>query len=144
MAIIVGFSENPLGELAIERAVEEASLREQPVVLTSTVAVPRNERAMRDYAERREQIEASLQRKARQVSERGVACETYLPSTPTDLADALIEASQDREGALIVLGIRRRSPVGKVVLGSVAQDVILAADCAVLGVKLPPDVEDRH
>lgn len=144
MAIIVALSDNPLGELAIERAVEEAGLRDEPVVLTATAGVPRNERAMTDYHDRRQEMEAALQRHAHRVRERGVTCETYLPSSPTDLAEALLEAARDRDAALIVLGIRRRSPVGKMVLGSVAQDVILAADCPVLGVKLPAELEDRR
>jgi len=144
VAIIVELSENPLGELAIERAIAEATLRKQPIVLTSTVGLPRSERAMSDYAGREQEVEAALERKSHQLRDRGVDCETYLPTTPTDSADAVVEAAQGRDDALIVLGIRRRSPVGKLVLGSVAQDVILQADCPVLAVKLPPELEDRR
>jgi nucleotide-binding universal stress UspA family protein len=44
----------------------------------------------------------------------------------------------DEVGAtLAVIGVRRRSPVGKAVLGSRAQDVLLHLDCAVLAVKDP-------
>jgi hypothetical protein len=48
-----------------------------------------------------------------------------------DLAGFAAEEDAD----LIVIGLRRRSPVGKLVLGSNAQDVLLKADCPVLAVK---------
>lgn len=144
MAIIVGLSDTPLGGLVIDRAVEEATLRDLPLVLTASVGTPRNEQAMAAYGGRHDEVEAALERKARQLTERGLRCEIYLPPTPTELADALVDAAKEHDAELIVVGIRRRSPVGKLVLGSVTQDVLLAAECPVLGVKLPADVEDQH
>lgn len=59
--------------------------------------------------------------------------------TEGDAAEAFLEVARSEGVELIVLGIRRRSPVGKLVLGSVSQDVLLGADCAVLGVKADED-----
>jgi nucleotide-binding universal stress UspA family protein len=52
-----------------------------------------------------------------------------------DVADAVIAAADEERATLIVVGIRHRTPVGKLLLGSVAQRIILEAHCPVLAVK---------
>lgn len=52
-------------------------------------------------------------------------------------AEALLQAAADTNALMIVLGVRRRTPVGKLILGSTAQEVLLGADCSVLSVKAP-------
>lgn len=52
-----------------------------------------------------------------------------------DVAEAVIDAADEDEAAVIVVGVRRRTAVGKLLLGSVAQRIILGAHCPVLAVK---------
>ena len=52
-----------------------------------------------------------------------------------DIADAVLDVAGEVDASLVVVGIRPRSPVGKMLLGSVAQRVILDAHCPVLAVK---------
>ena len=52
-----------------------------------------------------------------------------------DIADAVLEVADEVGATLVVVGVRHRSPVGKMLLGSVAQRVILDAHCPVLAVK---------
>jgi nucleotide-binding universal stress UspA family protein len=52
-----------------------------------------------------------------------------------DVAEAVLAAAAEEGAELIVVGVRHRSPVGKLLLGSVAQRVILDAPCPVLAVK---------
>jgi nucleotide-binding universal stress UspA family protein len=54
-----------------------------------------------------------------------------------DVADELVNSAQAEDAELIVIGIRRRTPVGKFILGSNAQRVLLDAACPVLAVKAP-------
>ena len=50
-------------------------------------------------------------------------------------AEDLITVANETDADLIVIGLRRRTPVGKLILGSNAQRILLDAPCAVLAVK---------
>ncbi len=52
-----------------------------------------------------------------------------------DVADAVVAVADEERATLVVVGIRHRTPVGKLLLGSVAQRIILGAHCPVLAVK---------
>jgi nucleotide-binding universal stress UspA family protein len=65
----------------------------------------------------------------------GVQATLIRPNEGSDAADLMIDASYEEDVELIVIGLRRRSPVGKLFLGSTAQRVILEAGCPVTAVK---------
>ena len=50
-------------------------------------------------------------------------------------AEDLIVVAEETDASLIIIGLRRRTPVGKLILGSNAQRVLLDAPCDVLAVK---------
>ncbi|GAA2781032.1 hypothetical protein GCM10010533_19080 [Mycolicibacterium pallens] len=50
-------------------------------------------------------------------------------------ADALLEAMERPEAELLVIGLRHRNPVGKLLLGSVAQQLLMECPKPVLAVK---------
>jgi len=52
-----------------------------------------------------------------------------------DPSEDLVEVAEEVGAKLIVIGMRRRSPVGKLLLGSNAQRILLDATCDVLAVK---------
>ncbi|MGO1310917.1 MAG: universal stress protein, partial [Brevibacterium aurantiacum] len=52
-----------------------------------------------------------------------------------DPAEQILDAAAEVGAELIVLGTRKRTPVGKFLLGSTIQRVILEAVCPVLCVK---------
>ncbi len=52
-----------------------------------------------------------------------------------DMAHLVVDVAKETDASLVVVGIRPRSPVGKAVIGSVAQRIVLDAPCPVLAVK---------
>ncbi len=66
-----------------------------------------------------------------------VSWQLHLETAGGDLGDALLRLVDAVEADLLVIGARRRSPMGKALLGSVAQTVILEANLPVLVVKAP-------
>jgi nucleotide-binding universal stress UspA family protein len=66
-----------------------------------------------------------------------VPWELRLSTAGADLAGTLLRLVESIDADLLVIGARRRSPVGKAFLGSVAQTLILEANLPVLVVKTP-------
>lgn len=52
-----------------------------------------------------------------------------------DVAEQVVRVADELSARLIVVGIRRRTPVGKLLMGSVSQRILLTAECPVLAVK---------
>ncbi len=59
-----------------------------------------------------------------------------------DQAEVVLGAIAGRDVSRLVIGIKRRTPVGKAFLGSVSQQLLLRSPVPVLAVKLEEDDED--
>lgn len=129
MTIVVGYLMSDEGRTALDRAIQEAKLREARLVVAHSLhGGKRDEDAqVRAYREELDQIERKLQAEPITYEVREL-----VRGRPAgrDLVDVATE-----EGAeLLVIGLRRRSPVGKLVLASSAADALLHAGCPVLAV----------
>ena len=65
----------------------------------------------------------------------GVSCRTHLLIRGMSAGEDLVQFADDNEPAAVFIGVRRRSKVGKILMGSTAQYVILKAPCPVVTVK---------
>jgi nucleotide-binding universal stress UspA family protein len=79
--------------------------------------------------------DAELEAVHAELTEAGLEHEVRQVIRGTDPADDLIKVAVEVAAEFIVIGLRRRSPVGKLILGSSAQRVLLDAPCPVLAVK---------
>jgi len=53
-----------------------------------------------------------------------------------DPSDAIVQEAQRENASRIVVGLHRRSRVGKAILGSTAQRILLESTCSVLAVRI--------
>ena len=124
MTIAVGFSNTPEGSAAVGAAISEAVLHRTGVSLF----VPAGNGNV-PHADVLEDLRAEAE-----ASE--VTLELRTLGQDDDLGDALIDASYRPGAQMVVIGLRRRSPVGKLLLGSLSQRVLLEAGCPVHAVKV--------
>lgn len=128
--IVVGYVPKPEGKAALKRAIEEAKLR------GSRLVVVNSHRGGREF-DRDDAIEteSQLAEVDSLLREAGAEHEVRQLIRGMDPAEDLVNVAGEVDAELIVIGLRRRSPVGKLILGSNAQRVLLDAPCPVLAVK---------
>lgn len=141
MKIVVGALRSPEGEAALTAAADEAALRRGQVLLVGYVPTSLDQQASRRYEQDRRAAEASVEELAERLRARGIEPSIHLPVGADSPAEAILQVARDEDADLVVIGVRRRSRVGKLVLGSNAQDILLGARAAVLAVK-PRETED--
>lgn len=128
MTVLVGYVPTPLGEATLRAGVEESRRRAEPLVVLNMSRDDVLVDARRAPAD-------DLERVGRDVRDLGVDVEVVRVEQGGDAADALVDAATTHRASVLVIGLRHRSAVGKLILGSVAQRVLLAAPCPVLAVK---------
>ena len=68
-------------------------------------------------------------------SDAGIDCQSHLLIRGLEPGEDIIQFAKENEVSQIVVGVKRRSKVGKLLMGSTAQYIILKAHCPVLSVK---------
>jgi len=128
MTIVVGYVPTPEGEAALTAAVSEARLRQQPLHVVNS---SRGD-ALLDSRFASQEALAAVRT---QLDEAGVVYEIAQEVRGHDASDEVVDAADRLNASLIVIGLRRRTPTGKLITGSQAQRILLDAHCPVLAVK---------
>ena len=128
MTIVVGYVPTPEGEAALDAAISEARLREEPLHILNTSRGDSltdshfvSERAL---GELRARLDAT-----------GVVYEIEQLVRGKEASEEVVDAADRLKASLLVIGMRRRTPTGKLITGSQAQRILLDANCPVLAVK---------
>ena len=129
--VVVGYEPNPRGEAALEHALAECRRRDARLVVLNS---SRGDALVDEDLVRGTALEQLEQR----LGGSGVSYEVRQPVRGRDVAEELAAVVGDTAAELVVIGLRRRSAVGKLLMGSAAQRILLDVDCPVLAVKAPP------
>lgn len=133
MTVVVGYVPDATGFLAITEAVQQGRFRQTDVVIVNVVD---EAGFVRPTAADDRELDAV----ARRLTEEGVRFSIRHVNQDTPHAsDEILKAAEELEAELIVVGLQRRSPVGKALLGSNAQRIMLGAVCPVLSVRAPEE-----
>ena len=125
MTIAVVHSATPPGRAALLAGAQEALLRLEDLVIA--VAAGSGPVTV-------EEVREQLGPTANQLDEEGLTIGIG-HSQLSDPSDAVVQIAQENDARLLVLGLKRRTPVGKLIMGSLAQRILLEATCPVLAVK---------
>lgn len=130
MPVVVGYIATAEGRAALRRAARECALRNTELIVINS------SRGGRDLDhEEAARYEAELEDVRAELDGLGIRHEVRQLVRGLEPAEDLIGVAEESQADLIVIGLRRRSPVGKLILGSNAQRILLDAPCAVLAVK---------
>ena len=117
MSVLVAVPDSPEGVAALAAGVTEAGLLGTDLIVMNLALTP---------------IDTSLIPDGIQVK---VLERAGKPDR--DPAQAVLDEIRDHDVLRLVIGIKRRTPIGKAVLGSVSQRLLLDSPVPVVAVKLP-------
>ena len=134
MSVIVGYIPTREGRAALRAARAEALLRHSKLIVVNS------HRGGRDFdAAEAQRFEDELATVQHDLDEAGIEHEVRALVRGNEPAEDLVQVADESEASLIVIGLRRRTPIGKLILGSNAQRILLESTCPVLAVKAGED-----
>jgi nucleotide-binding universal stress UspA family protein len=128
MTVLVGYVPTPEGDAAFAAALQEARRRNEGLVVLNS---PRSGAAVSADVAPDDVVRQMTDRAAAE----GVALDLRQTAHSGDASDEVLRVAQETDASVIVIGLRKRSPVGKLLMGSSAQRILLDADRPVLAVK---------
>ena len=128
--VVVGFVETPEGEAALRAAADEARQRGAQVVVTHSARG-----GITLDGEDAVAVKSALHQVTEELAAEGVPFQVRNLVRGNDPAEDLVDMVREYRAELLVIGLRSRTPVGKLLLGSEAEHALMLAPCPVLAVK---------
>lgn len=130
MNIMVGYDRSNVGKEALVLAKKHAKAFDAIVYVVRSLAKSR-EMKLEDIQEAKQELDEIRS----SFRDEGIACKTKAIVSSISPGEDLVEFTKKKEIDEIIIGVKRRSKVGKLIFGSNAQYIILMAQCPVVAVK---------
>ena len=130
MKILVGYNDSKVTENVLKLAHKHALAFKADVVIVTSL-----EQSAALKKEDIDKAESKLENLKKPFTADDIVCETHTSVSYQSPGEDLVRFAKDNDIDEIIIGVKRRSKVGKLVFGSTAQYVILKAPCPVLAVK---------
>jgi len=128
VTILVAYVPRPEGQIALDKGLEIAKRRQERLVVVNASPGGSQEDASKADVQDVERVEALL-------ADSGLDAEFKQFVRGKSAVTEIEEMVESLHVSLLIIGLRKRTAVGKLILGSVAQDLLLSVSCPVLAVK---------
>ncbi len=128
MTILVAYVPRPEGQAALDKGIEMAKRRnERLVVVNASPGGSKEDPSLADVQD--------YERVQQLLTDSGVNGELKQFVRGKNAVEEIEALAESLQVSVLIIGIRKRSPVGKLIMGSVAQELLLSVSCPVLAVK---------
>jgi nucleotide-binding universal stress UspA family protein len=128
MTIVVAYVPRPEGLAALDKGIEIAKRRkERLLVVNAGPGGAKDDPAVADVLD--------VEKIERRLSEPGLDAQFKQFVRGKNAVQEIEAMVEELPASLLIIGLRKRSPVGKLIMGSVAQELLLSVSCPVLAVK---------
>lgn len=128
MTVIVAYAPRAEGRAALDMGIEIAGRNKERLLVVNAISGNNRDDPSRADTSEIEAVEGRL-------AALGIDAEFKVFVRGRNAVEEIVELAESPDVTLVVVGLRRRSPVGKMILGSVSRDLLLSVRCPVLAVK---------
>jgi len=128
LTILVAYVPRPEGQAALDKGIEIATRRNEPlVVVNASPGGTKIDPSAIDVVD--------VERVERLLKNSGLNAELKQFVRGKSAIEEIESLVESLHVSVLVIGLRKRSPVGKLIMGSVAQEILLTVPCPILAVK---------
>ena len=130
MTILVAYVPRPEGRAALDKGIEIAKRRQEPMLIVNASPGGQQEDVSLAPGFEVEQIEA-------QLAAQGIQGEFKQFVRGKNAVEEINDLVETRDISVLIISLRKRTAVGKLLLGSMAQEILMTIPCPILAVKAP-------
>jgi nucleotide-binding universal stress UspA family protein len=128
MTILVAYVPRPEGQAALEKGIELAQSSKENLIVVNATPGGTGDDPSRSDAQDVERVEQL-------ISVSGIKAEFKQFVRGKNAVEELEELVATHSVSMLVIGLRKRTAVGKLIMGSMAQEILMTVECPILAVK---------